>query len=507
MILPDRESEKPLLPLAHSPAASPPSSRGNSPPATYKLDRTLVEVARSWFTGKRRVTTLAFVAFLFVVAWGNAGGRDHGPRYHWAKFGGGGGPGGYWGPGPNAMDVQRMQNGGQMGGGHPPPPPGAGQEWNGNQEQGQGGQGAPPKPVVEEVYKPLTELGKEADDVYKVGDIDRGRYKAELEAFIRTHFPPRDWDEKDPHSLLNDMRRYFPEPAKRFNERLLPPIPEKLFQTAPTEDEHLKKQQETNSFTAWHPGLNITFHDDDVANSWVLQRFHMPDEEPFQPHVGIIEAWRRLASPAILRSDTWRYLILAVEGGVYADSDVSLIRPFWEWGDNPSWNGKRPVDYRPPSFIVGVEADVGSREDWHQWWPRPLQFSQWIIGSARGHPVMIDTLRRIVETALSPNFNRKDSNGHVMSVMERTGPGPFTDAVLRYVQSQWGKTWADLRGLGQDGWRYRGEKGGVWGDLKVLSITGFSPGVGHMGAEDITHPAAMAQHEFAGSWKGDGEDG
>lgn len=29
-----------------------------------------------------------------------------------------------------------------------------------------------------------------------------------------------------------------------------------------------------------------------------------------------------------------------------------------------------------PSIIVGVEADVGDREDWADWWPRPAQ-RQW----------------------------------------------------------------------------------------------------------------------------------
>ena len=187
----------------------------------------------------------------------------------------------------------------------------------------------------------------------------------------------------------------------------------------------------------------------------------------------------------------WRYLVLATEGGVYADSDVHCLRPISTWGDDPSWNGRRysisfpclittvdldfrrPDDWSPPSIIVGVEADVGNRHDWHTWWPRPLQFSQWTIASARGHPILIDTIRRVVEMALAPLPTP------LPSVMERTGPGPFTDSVLRYVRIGWGKTWADLRELGQDGWRPReAKRGSAWGDIKILSITGFSPGVG-----------------------------
>lgn len=158
------------------------------------------------------------------------------------------------------------------------------------------------------------------------------------------------------------------------------------------------------------------------------------------------------------------------------------------------------MGYQVPSLVVGVEADVGDRADWNQvspapsrsrgvgtmlltsissqWWPRPLQISQWTIASARAHPILIDTLRRLVDTALAspPPPLADGSPAPRLSVMEQTGPGPFTDAVLAYLAVKWGKTWVDLRSLNQDGWRSR--EHGEWGDTKVLSITGFSPGVG-----------------------------
>jgi hypothetical protein len=104
--------------------------------------------------------------------------------------------------------------------------------------------------------------------------------------------------------------------------------------------------------------------------------------------------------------------------------------------------------------------------------------SQWTIASARAHPILIDTLRRVVETAPAPPPPplADGSPAPRLSVMEQTGPGPFTDAVLAYLSVKWGKTWVDLRSLDQDGWRWR--EHGEWGDTKVLSITGFSPGVG-----------------------------
>lgn len=39
------------------------------------------------------------------------------------------------------------------------------------------------------------------------------------------------------------------------------------------------------------------------------------------------------------------------------------------------------------------------------------------------------------------------------------------------------------------------------GDVVVLPITGFSPGMGHMGSLAYDDPHAMVRHDFAGSWK------
>ncbi|KAK4701258.1 hypothetical protein P7C70_g4976, partial [Phenoliferia sp. Uapishka_3] len=482
MILPDWE-EKPLLPFANNntPAASPPTSRTGSPPPLFKSNPSALDVVRSFLTGKRRLgmTLVVVVYVLGGLAWYHQshrgfwrdGPRDHSPPLHERPPGRPYQPGdGFESPplwlGPESLDKE------------------------------------PPKQVPEQaVDTPLTGLGKEADGVYKLGGLNRLAYKAELESFVKTHFPPKDSDERDPHSLLNAMRAYFPDKAHRDPETVLPPIPEKLWQTAATTSDYQNKYDATTTFQSVNGDINVTFQDDKTADSWIRSRFAVEEEDVSKGAAllptGIVSAWDRLATPAVLRSDFWRYLVLATEGGVYADTDVHCLRPISTWGDDPSWNGKRPDGYRPPSIIVGVEADVGNRHDWHSWWPRPLQFSQWTIASARGHPVLIDSIRRVVEMALLPLPTP------LPSVMERTGPGPFTDAVLRYVMIGWNKTWADLRGLGQDGWRWHGEgREGGWGDIKILSITGFSPGVGHMGSEEASHPAAMAKHEFAGSWRG-----
>ena len=92
------------------------------------------------------------------------------------------------------------------------------------------------------------------------------------------------------------------------------------------------------------------------------------------------------------RSDTLRYLMLLVEGGIYSDTDTRLLQPPSKWGQGATlWADGKGLSKQEkariaagedweevlglPSIVVGVEADVGKREDWHNWWARPVSCS------------------------------------------------------------------------------------------------------------------------------------
>lgn len=88
-----------------------------------------------------------------------------------------------------------------------------------------------------------------------------------------------------------------------------------------------------------------------------------------------------------------RYLMLFLKGGIYSDTDTILLKDPLRWGrgtklwrEGAGWldpassdrlEAGEPADtvLSPPSIIVGVEADVGDREDWYDWWPRPVSAS------------------------------------------------------------------------------------------------------------------------------------
>lgn len=90
------------------------------------------------------------------------------------------------------------------------------------------------------------------------------------------------------------------------------------------------------------------------------------------------------------KADLLRYLLLLLRGGIYTDTDTYMLRhPSWWgegaklWRDGEGWlsaeerarlrDGENVYDVLGrPSVVVGIEADVGGREDWHDWYPRPV---------------------------------------------------------------------------------------------------------------------------------------
>ncbi|WVW86281.1 hypothetical protein I302_108323 [Kwoniella bestiolae CBS 10118] len=108
------------------------------------------------------------------------------------------------------------------------------------------------------------------------------------------------------------------------------------------------------------------------------------------------------------------------------------------------------------SIIVAIEWDsmIGrTLSMWRQWtwwrfrrswpdrgFPRGLQMVQNQLISKPFHPIMLDTIATIAGMVESGKANE-------LGPLELTGPGPFTDAVLRYLLVQYGITPSDLRAL------------------------------------------------------------
>ncbi|OLL24808.1 Initiation-specific alpha-1,6-mannosyltransferase [Neolecta irregularis DAH-3] len=257
-------------------------------------------------------------------------------------------------------------------------------------------------------------------------------------------------------------------------------FPTYIWQTwkfSPNQDEFDERLREPEaSWTGMHPGFIHEVIDDKMAAALTRHLFSSTPE--------VIEAYNALPLP-ILKADFFRYLILLARGGIYSDIDTAALKPAKEW--IPSTVSPDTV-----GMVIGIESDP-DLDDWEKYYVRRIQFCQWTIRAKPGHPILREVVARISEEVLS-----RKSLGTLLDVndvLELTGPGVWTDSVywwLNQISNGQKVSWENFTAM-------RDRK--HIGDILVLPITGFSPGVRTMGAEDDDHPMAMVKHYFEGSWR------
>lgn len=236
------------------------------------------------------------------------------------------------------------------------------------------------------------------------------------------------------------------------------------------------------SWSEKHPGFIHEVITDEVAVHLLRHLYTSVPE--------VLEAYRLLPL-AVLRADFFRYLILLARGGIYSDIDTHALKSATEWLPES-------VPSEAVGLVIGIEADP-DRPDWAQWYSRRIQFCQWTIQSKPGHPVMREIVANITGETL--RMHKAGTLKHFerqKNVIEFTGPAVWTDIIFdymndeRYFDMSTGKgniTWRDFTGM---------KLPKKVGDVVILPITSFSPGVGQMGAEDYDHPMAYVKHEFEG---------
>ncbi|KAK3676879.1 alpha-1,6-mannosyltransferase Och1 [Recurvomyces mirabilis] len=242
------------------------------------------------------------------------------------------------------------------------------------------------------------------------------------------------------------------------------------------------------SWTELHPSFVHEVITDDIAGH-LIKHFYASIPE-------VVEAYNALPIP-VLKADFFRYLILLARGGIYTDIDTTALKSAVEWVPSE-------VPRSTYGLVIGIEADP-DRPDWHDWYSRRIQFCQWTIQSKPGHPVLVDVVASITEETL----RRKDAGEldklNTKGVVEFTGPAIWTDAIFRFFNnaeffdmstSKGNITWQQFTGIKQ---------AKKVGDVVVLPITSFSPGVGQMGAGEEDDPMAFVKHAFEGSWKPESE--
>ncbi|KAK4544684.1 hypothetical protein LTR36_003933 [Oleoguttula mirabilis] len=242
------------------------------------------------------------------------------------------------------------------------------------------------------------------------------------------------------------------------------------------------------SWTELHPSFVHEVITDSVAGHLIKHFFASVPE--------VVEAYNALPEP-VLKADFFRYLVLLARGGIYSDIDTTALKSAVEWVPSE-------VPRSSYGLVVGIEADP-DRPDWHDWYSRRIQFCQWTIQSKPGHPVLVDVVASIVEETLRRKSAGELDKKHMKSVVEFTGPAIWTDAIFKFFNnaeyfdmstSKGNITWQQFTGIKQ---------AKKVGDVVVLPITSFSPGVGQMGAGEEDDPMAFVKHAFEGTWKPENE--
>lgn len=207
----------------------------------------------------------------------------------------------------------------------------------------------------------------------------------------------------------------------------------------------------------------------------------------------IVDAYLHMPNVG-MKSDLLRYLLLSAEGGVYTDTDTVALRPIDEWIP-PQFRGRAAV-------LVGIEFD---RRDGPAWvdishW---VQFCQWTIAAAPGHPVFDKMIDRVLYSLHQLELEHGAPLGELkkldsFEVMNSTGPAAWTDVVWEQLQ-EFDNSLTDIKNLSYM------EEPRLYGDIVVLPIDGFGMGQPHSDStnDGSIPPDALVRHLFNGSWRGD----
>lgn len=208
-----------------------------------------------------------------------------------------------------------------------------------------------------------------------------------------------------------------------------------------------------------------------------------------------LETFQALQNPA-LKSDFLRYLVLLTEGGVYTDLDTTALQPVHRWV---------PERYRTQARVLaGIEWDQRDETDLSgvmTTFRYPVQFQQWTLAAAPGHPILADMVEHILLSldGLTAQHDTELAQLQLQDqeILEATGPVAWTAAVWKYIR-QLDPSLTTLRNLSNM------QQPTLYGDVLVFPVNSFASGQEHSGsARWRTPPDSLVKHHFAASWRVD----
>ncbi|KAL1867812.1 hypothetical protein Plec18167_008558 [Paecilomyces lecythidis] len=202
----------------------------------------------------------------------------------------------------------------------------------------------------------------------------------------------------------------------------------------------------------------------------------------------IVYTYRSLTAK-IVKADFLRYLVMYVEGGVYADIDVEALRPIDRF--IPERYQEKEID-----MVIGVEIDEPEFKDHPVLGSKSRSFCQWTLMCKPRLPVML----RLIENIMAWLNDVSKRQGVPISeikldfdeVISGTGPSAFTDAVLADMSERTGQTitWDIFHNM---------HESKLVGGILVLTVEAFAAGQGHSDSGNHNARNALVKHHYHAS--------
>ncbi|THY27434.1 hypothetical protein D6D00_04933 [Aureobasidium pullulans] len=265
-------------------------------------------------------------------------------------------------------------------------------------------------------------------------------------------------------------------------------FPRKIWQSwkvDPTRFEH-RDNERARTWTVKNPDHRYEVLTDDNAGYYVDHHFgpsglNRPD---------IVDIYHSLTAK-IIKSDLLRYLIMYVEGGVYADIDVEAIRPIKQF--IPKAFDENNID-----MVIGIEVDEPDFALHPVLGSKAQSFCQWTFACKPRLPVMMRLIENIMKWLhdLSMKQDKPISDLYLdfNEVLSGTGPSAFTAAILAEMSKTAGGpvNWERFHAL---------TEAKLVAGVLVLTVEAFAAGTGHSDSGNHGGKGAMAKHHFhASSW-------
>jgi mannosyltransferase OCH1-like enzyme len=204
----------------------------------------------------------------------------------------------------------------------------------------------------------------------------------------------------------------------------------------------------------------------------------------------IVDTYRSLTAK-IVKADLLRYLVMYVEGGVYADIDVEALKPIDRF--IPDRYNERDVD-----MVIGIEVDQPELNNHPILGKKSESFCQWTFMCKPRLPVMLRLIDNIVKWLNDVAKKQRVPISEIVldfdEVISGTGPSAFTSAILAEMSAR------DGQAVNWDSFHNMAESKLVGGVL-VLTVEAFAAGQGHSDSGNHNARTALVKHHYhASGW-------